>query len=47
MNDTVFRAYIVPAYPLKSEAEKAAFSKDIKTWIQTKVARHKFLRGGL
>ncbi|KIM40250.1 hypothetical protein M413DRAFT_175243 [Hebeloma cylindrosporum] len=41
------RAYVVPAHPLKSEAEKAAFSKNIKAWIQTKVARHKFLRGGV
>jgi hypothetical protein len=42
----VFRAYIVPAHPLKSEAEKAALSKNVKAWIQTKVAHHKFLRGG-
>jgi acyl-CoA synthetase (AMP-forming)/AMP-acid ligase II len=41
------RAYVVPAHPLNTEAKKAAFSKNIKDWIQTKVARHKFLRGGV
>jgi acyl-CoA synthetase (AMP-forming)/AMP-acid ligase II len=41
-----FRAYVVPVHPLNTETKKAAFSKNIKAWIQTKVARHKFLRGG-
>jgi 4-coumarate--CoA ligase len=32
---------------LKSDAEKAALSKAIADWVKTKVARHKFLRGGV
>lgn len=27
-------------------AAKAAFQRDVKKWIQERVARHKFLRGG-
>ena len=43
-----YRAYIVHALPesVKSEADKARFSENVKKWIQTKVARHKYLRGG-
>jgi hypothetical protein len=40
------RGYIVSVKPLKSEAEKAAFAMKIQKWVETKVARHKFLRGG-
>lgn len=42
------RAYVVHARPneLKNEVQKAAFALDVKKWIQGKVARHKFLRGG-
>lgn len=45
----VIRAYVVHARPeeVKTEAQKTAFSEDVKKWIQTKVARHKFLRGGV
>lgn len=43
------RAYIVAANPgsFKSDADKAKFAKDVQDWIKTKVARHKFLRGGV
>ncbi|THU85047.1 AMP binding protein [Dendrothele bispora CBS 962.96] len=43
------RAYVVHAKPstLKSEADKEAFGKSVAKWMETKVARHKFLRGGV
>ena len=43
------RAYVVPSDPssLKSDADKAAFSKSIQEWIKPRVAKHKFLRGGV
>ena len=43
------RGYVVPAHPekLKTEAAKAEFSNGVAKWIQGKVARHKFLRGGV
>ncbi|TFK44864.1 AMP binding protein [Crucibulum laeve] len=43
------RAYVVHARPdtVKTEGERNAFAKEIQKWIQTKVARHKFLRGGV
>ena len=31
---------------MKTESDKARFSENVKKWIQTKVAQHKFLRGG-
>jgi len=40
------RAYIVPAKPLKTEAEKAKFAAKVAKWTMSKVAKHKFLRGG-
>lgn len=42
------RAYVVHARPeeVKLESQKQAFSQHVKMWIQEKVARHKFLRGG-
>jgi hypothetical protein len=42
------RAYVVHAQPnsITSEAQKAAFASSIQRWIQSKVARQKFLRGG-
>lgn len=42
------RAYVVHAQPnsIGSEAQKAAFALSIQRWIQSKVARQKFLRGG-
>jgi len=43
------RAYIVPARPdsIKTDAEMTALALAVQKWIQTKVARHKFLRGGV
>lgn len=44
------RAYVVPrggAASLKTSADKEAFCKEVQTWIQGKVARHKYLRGGV
>lgn len=43
------RAYVVHARPdaVKTEADNVMFTENIKKWIQTKVARHKFLRGGI
>jgi 4-coumarate--CoA ligase len=43
------RAYIVPGNlaALKSLADKQAFAASVQKWIQAKVARHKFLRGGV
>ncbi|EAU91467.1 AMP binding protein [Coprinopsis cinerea okayama7 len=43
------RAYVVHANPtaLKSDSDKLAFAASVQKWIQTKVARHKFLRGGV
>lgn len=43
------RAYVVPSNPssLKTDSDKAAFSKGIQEWIKTRVAKHKFLRGGV
>jgi acyl-coenzyme A synthetase/AMP-(fatty) acid ligase len=42
------RAYIVHAQPdsVKTNAEKLVFADYIQRWIQSKVTRHKFLRGG-
>lgn len=43
------RAYVVHALPetVKTEAAKIAFSQSVQKWVTTKVARHKFLRGGV
>jgi len=43
------RAYVVHALPdrIKTEADRVAFSDNVEKWVQTKVARHKFLRGGV
>ncbi|XP_006461225.1 acyl-CoA synthetase [Agaricus bisporus var. bisporus H97] len=43
------RAYVVHARPeeVKLESQKQAFSQHVKMWIQEKVARHKYLRGGV
>lgn len=42
------RAYVVHAQPnsIRSETQKAAFASSIQRWIQSKVARQKYLRGG-
>ncbi|CEL60419.1 hypothetical protein RSOLAG1IB_09625 [Rhizoctonia solani AG-1 IB] len=44
------RAYVVhrAGYnSFKSQAERDEFGKQVQTWIQSKVAKHKFLRGGV
>jgi len=41
------RAYVVPRKSLKTNAEKLAWSKGVQKWMESKVARHKFLRGGV
>ena len=44
------RAYIVSAHPdelVNADEKKAAFGLSVQKWIKTKVARHKFLRGGV
>ena len=41
------RAYIVPKVKPQPGAESAAFSKEIQEWVQSRVAKHKFLRGGV
>ncbi|KAF9526656.1 AMP binding protein [Crepidotus variabilis] len=43
------RAYIVPAKPdaVKTEIEKAKLAASVQRWIQSKVAKHKYLRGGV
>ena len=42
------RAYVVHAKPgaMRDEHKKAIFCRDIESWIQKQVARHKYLRGG-
>ena len=48
-NPRSYRAYVVPSNPssIKSDADKVAFSKSIQEWIKPRVAKHKFLRGGV
>jgi len=43
------RAYVVHAHPekVKSAKAKAEFAKSVAKWMESKVARHKFLRGGV
>lgn len=41
------RAYVVPTTPLSSAAATAAFENDVQEWIKPRVARHKWLRGGV
>ncbi|KAJ7697590.1 AMP binding protein [Mycena rosella] len=43
------RAYIVHAYPerVRTDAQKMAFARIIQKWMETKVSRIKFLRGGV
>jgi len=41
------RAYVVPKVKPQPGAESAAFSKEIQEWIRGRVAKHKFLRGGV
>jgi acyl-CoA synthetase (AMP-forming)/AMP-acid ligase II len=43
------RAYVVHAKPnaISLEQNKSAFCRNIERWIQEKVAKHKYLRGGV
>ena len=41
------RAYIVAKEKPKPGAEAIAFSKEIQEWVRNRVAKHKFLRGGV
>jgi len=43
------RAYVVHADPtsLKGDARKIEFGKSVQEWIKPRVARHKFLKGGV
>ncbi|KAJ6582989.1 AMP binding protein [Mycena vulgaris] len=43
------RAYVVHAHPEKAKTAeaKALFAANVAKWIETKVAKHKFLRGGV
>ncbi|KAG8738132.1 hypothetical protein FRC10_007254 [Ceratobasidium sp. 414] len=45
----VIRGYVVHrrGYASLSKSERDAFAKGVQTWIQGKVAKHKFLRGGV
>lgn len=40
------RAYVVPKKKLGSIAEERAFGEGVQIWIASRVARHKYLRGG-
>ena len=44
--DPCFSAYVVHAKGLKTDAEKQKFAKEVQRWIETRVAKHKYLRGG-
>jgi len=41
------RAYVVPKVKPQPGPESVAFSEEIQEWIKSRVARHKFLRGGV
>ncbi|KAJ7072621.1 AMP binding protein [Mycena amicta] len=43
------RAYVVPAHPdrMKAANAKLAFEMHVVKWMESKVARHKYLRGGV
>ena len=40
-------AYVVHAKGLSSEEEKKVFGKSVQKWIEGRVAKHKYLRGGV
>lgn len=48
MLNSYARAYVVPTHPekVKTDAQKAEFGAQIAEWMKSKVAKHKFLRGG-
>ena len=41
------RAYVVHAKGLASDPEKSKFSSEVGKWVESRVAKHKFLRGGI
>jgi len=43
------RAYVVHAYPegVKTDAAKIKFQQDVQKWVEGRVSKHKFLRGGV
>ncbi|PBK78482.1 AMP binding protein [Armillaria solidipes] len=43
------RAYVVPTHPekVKTDAQKTDFGAQIAEWMKSKVAKHKYLRGGV
>jgi len=53
VTDCVFhgiRAYVVStnnAALLAEPSKRAAFEKEVQEWIKSRVARHKYLRGGV
>lgn len=49
LNLNYHRAYVVPTNPkiLTSPSQKSKYEKQVEEWIKTKVAKHKFLRGGV
>ena len=40
------RAYVVHKKGLQGAA-RVAFGKEVQTWVQARVAKHKYLRGGM
>lgn len=44
---TSSRAYVVPKVKPQPGPESAAFSREIQAWVQSRVAKHKYLRGGV
>ncbi|KLO18615.1 AMP binding protein [Schizopora paradoxa] len=41
------RAYVVHLKGLRTNKEKAEFGKQVQEWMRSRVARHKYLRGGV
>lgn len=43
-----YRAYVVHANPekVRTNGSKMAFQQSVQKWVEGRVARHKFLRGG-
>ncbi|KAK0483969.1 AMP binding protein [Armillaria novae-zelandiae] len=43
------RAYVVPTHPgkVKTDAQKTEFGTQISEWMKSRVAKHKYLRGGV
>lgn len=40
-------AYVVHATGLQTNEEKAEFGRQVQEWVRARVARHKYLRGGV